>query len=228
MTFSLVARCPFTGQLGVGAVTGTAGVGQLLTWARRNVGAAATQSWINPYLGSDAIALLDHGHRVDKVLRAVLSIDEAAELRQLAIVDYEGATAVWTGPECSAWAGHHEGDGYVCAGNLLASEATLDATCGAFEAGREKPLVERLIDALEAGEAEGGDLRGARSASVYVVEHEEYALWDIRIDDHEEPLVELRRVHRRFAEELLPVVRKMPTRRNTLGELSTESDVGRV
>lgn len=228
MTFSLVARCPHTGQFGVGAVTATPGVGKLLTWARRRTGAIATQSWINPYLGVDALALLGHGHPADKALTAVIAMDEGRDLRQVGIVDAAGRTAVWTGDECSPWAGERVGDGWVAIGNLLGSAATLDACVERFTAHASEPLVERLLCGLEAGERAGGDTRGARSATVYVVDTEEYPLWDVRIDDHSTPLEELRRVKERFAEELIPQVLKLPTREDAFGDLSTASHDGLV
>ena len=228
MTFSVVARCSETAQFGVGAVTGTPGVGTLLTWARRRTGAVATQSWINPYLGIDALALLGHGHPAQKARDAVVAMDDGRALRQLAIVDRNGRTAVWTGSKCSPWAGDRVGEGWVAIGNLLAGAATLEACAQALDDHADDPLVERLMDALEAGEAAGGDVRGARSATVYVVDSEEYPLWDVRVDDHDRPLEELRRVKDLFATELIPQIRKLPTREDVLGQLTSESEEGLV
>jgi uncharacterized Ntn-hydrolase superfamily protein len=228
VTFSLVARCPHTGQFGVGAVTGTPGVGKLLTWARRRTGAIATQAWINPYLGIDALALLEHGHPAEKALAAVIAMDEGRDLRQVAVVDDASRTAVWTGGDCSPWAGERTGEGWAAIGNLLASGDTLDACVARYAELASEPLVERLLGALEAGEAAGGDSRGARSATVYVVDSEEYPLWDVRIDDHGSPLPELRRVKERFAEELIPQIQKLPTRENTVGDLTQGSHDGLV
>lgn len=228
MTFSISARCPQTGKFGVAAVTGTPGVGKLLTWARRRTGAVATQSWINPYLGVDALALMTHGHPAEKVLEAVIAMDDGRDLRQVGIVDRSGLTAAWTGKDCASWAGHRRGDGWVAAGNLLEGEHTLDAVADAFDGGGDGELVDRLVHALEAGESAGGDTRGARSATVYVVDTEEYPLWDVRVDDHDEPLAELRRIKDLFATELIPQIRKLPTREDVLGDLTTDSDEGLV
>lgn len=228
MTFSIVARCPDSGQFGVGAVTGTPGVGTLLTWARRRIGAVATQGWINPYLGIDALALLGHDHPARKALDGVIAMDDGRELRQVSVVDSRDRTAAWTGARCSDWSGSVEGAGWVAAGNLLEGERTLAACAEAFSGTSGQPLVERLIGALQAGEDAGGDRRGARSATVYVVDTEEYPLWDVRIDDHPDPLPELERVQRLFAEELVPQVLRLPTREDTLGQLTTETDVGLV
>ena len=226
MTFSLVARCPHSGQFGVAALTGTPGVGKLLTWARRRVGAVATQGWINPYLGVDALALLGHDHPAEKVLDAVVAMDDGRDLRQLGLVDRHGMAATWTGKDCAAWAGSRCGDGWVAAGNLLESGATLDASVAAFTRASGNALVERLMTALEAGDAAGGDTRGSRSATVYVVDTEEYPLWDVRVDDHDRPLEELRRVKDLFESELIPQIRKLPTRDNTLGDLAADSREG--
>lgn len=226
MTFSAIARCPRTGQLGVGAVTGTPGVGTLLTWALRGVGAIATQAWVNPYLGVDGLDLLDNGHPAQKALEAVIAMDDGREQRQLGIVDGKGRTAVWTGQECEEWAGHRTGDGWTVQGNMLRSGETVEACAEAVAAGVDLDLVERLIRALEAGAAAGGDKRGARSATVYVVDTEQFPLWDLRIDDDREPLLALRRLHEAFAKELLPQIRRLPTREDTLGQLTSSERTG--
>lgn len=176
MTFSTVALCPRTGQLGVGAVTGTPGVGHLLTWALRRVGAIATQAWVNPYLGIDGIDLLGNGHPAGKALEAVLAMDDGRDLRQVGIVDAKGRSAAWTGKHCEEWSGHRTGEGWSVQGNMLVTGDTVDA-CAEVVAGRsDLDLDERLIRSLEAGQAAGGDTRGSRSASVYVVHTEQFPL----------------------------------------------------
>lgn len=226
MTFSVVALCPRTGQLGVAAVTGMPGVGKLLSWALRRVGAVATQSWVNPYLGVDALDLLENGHPARKALDAVIAMDDGRDQRQVGIVDAKGRTATWTGSACEAWAGHLEGDGWSVQGNLLHSGETLQACAEVLRASTDLDLVERLVRTLEAGQSAGGDRRGARSATVYVVASEQFPLWDMRIDDDPEPLEALRRLQHAFAEELLPQILKLPTREDTLGKLSIEAREG--
>jgi uncharacterized Ntn-hydrolase superfamily protein len=226
MTFSIVARCAGSGQLGVASTTGTPGVGKYLTWARRSVGAIATQAWVNPYLGIDGLSLLEHGHPAAKVRDAVVAMDDDRALRQVAIVDAEGGVATWTGEECSGEVGERTGPGFAVVGNLLESLDTLDACADRFAATEGEELVERLIRALEAGEEAGGDRRGARSATAYVVATEEYPLWDIRVDDDDEPLVALRQVQRVFAEELLPQIQRLPTRVDTRGGLRSDDPSG--
>ncbi|MPZ89598.1 MAG: DUF1028 domain-containing protein [Nitriliruptorales bacterium] len=228
MTFSIVVRCERTGHFGVAAVTGTPGVGTLLTWAKADVGAIATQGWINPYLGIDGLDLLGNGHPADKALQAVVSLDDDRELRQAGAVDALGRSAAFTGGACADWCGHEHGDGWSVQGNLLEGHETLEACAKAYFDSEGKDLVERLMAALEAGEEAGGDRRGARSATVFVVASELYPLWDLRVDDHDDPLHELRRLSERLGETLLPQILKLPTRRDACGQLRADSDAGLV
>lgn len=227
MTISTVARCPRTGQLGVAALTGTPGVGTLLAWALRRVGAVATQSWVNPYLGIDALDLLANGHPAHKALDAVIAMDDACQLRQVGIVDGKGRAAAWTGERCEAWAGHLTGDGWSVQGNMLVTGDSVEASAEIVESRRDDlDLIERLIRSLEAGEAAGGDKRGSRSATVYIVDTEQFPLWDLRIDDDPDPLEALRALHQAFSEELLPQIRKLPTREDTVGQLTASERSG--
>jgi uncharacterized Ntn-hydrolase superfamily protein len=228
MTLSVVARCADSGMLGVAAVTGTPGVGKLLTWAQAGVGAVATQGWINPYLGIDAVALMGNGHPADRALQAVVSLDDDADLRQVGAVDGHGVVAAHTGDRCSGWAGHRTGPGFTVQGNLLEGPGAVDAAADTVEASVGTPLVERLSDALQAAVDAGGDRRGHHSATVLVVDTEQYPLWDVRVDEHPEPLAELRRLIARFEETLLPQIRKLPTRRNIRGQLSSDTEQGLV
>jgi uncharacterized Ntn-hydrolase superfamily protein len=228
MTFSIVARCDRTGHLGVAAVTGTPGVGQLLTWAQADVGAIATQGWINPYLGIDGLDLLGNGHEASRALHAVVMLDDDRELRQAAAVDVQGRSAAFTGKSCASWAGHQHEKGWSVQGNLLEGGETLEACARAYVDSDGHDLEERLMRALEAGEEAGGDRRGACSATVLVVATELYPLWDLRVDDHHDPLPELRRLSQRLGETLLPQILKLPTRRDVHGQLRVDSDVGLV
>lgn len=226
MTFSIVARCPDSGQLGVGAVTATPGVGQLLAWAESGVGAVATQSWVNPYLGIDGIDLLHNGHTAQRALDGVVAMDEGRALRQVGVIDRHGRTAVWTGDECAAEAGDQAGDNCAVQGNLLETRGTLDACRDRFEAQAHESLVERIVKALEAGEAAGGDRRGSRSATVYVVDSERFPLWDLRVDYALHPLPVLRDLYHAFAAELLPQIRMLPTREDVHGSLTAADEAG--
>lgn len=217
MTFSLIARCTGTGQIGVAAATAMPAVGKLLTHAQAGIGAVATQARLNPYLGIDGIRLLQQGRSAREVMRILADQDPCAGHRQFAVLDREGATAVWTGGECIDWAGGQEHDGFSVQGNRLAGEHVLDAIAGCFRASGGKPLDERFMEALEAGDAAGGDTKGERSATIYIMDKEEYPIWDIRVDAHPQPFSELRRLHDIFRRKLLPEIRRMPTRANPAG-----------
>lgn len=218
MTFSIIARCPDTGCFGLAAATAVPAVGKLLTHARGGVGAVATQARLNPYLGIDGIRLLQQGRGAREVRDILASQDPRAEARQFAVIGRDGRTATWTGRECIPWAGAQEHDGFSVQGNRLTGEDVLDRISQAFERSKGKPLDERLMEALEAGDSVGGDREGERSATIYIVEREEYPLWDIRVDAHPDPFSELRRLHDIFSRQLLPEIRRMPTRANPAGE----------
>jgi uncharacterized Ntn-hydrolase superfamily protein len=176
-------------------------VGCIVPWAEPLVGAIATQSWANPRYGPDGLALLREGVPVDDVVARLTEADENRAQRQLGIVDREGRAASYTGGECSEWAGGRTGPCYAAQGNILVSGDTVDALAETFEATAGRPLAERLIDCLDAAEAAGGDSRGRQSAALLVVERDGgYAslsdtLVDLRVDDHPDPLVELRRIY---------------------------------
>jgi uncharacterized Ntn-hydrolase superfamily protein len=217
MTFSLIARCPGTGMFGVAAATALPAVGKLLTHAMGGVGAIATQAKLNPYLGIDGLNLLQHGRTAQAVLDILSRQDPRALERQFAVIDRDGNTAAWTGEKCIAWAGSRARPGLSAQGNRLAGPQVLDAIVEAFEASIGRTLDERLMEALEAGDRAGGDVKGERSATIYIADKEEYPLWDIRVDANPDPFTELRRLHDIFRRELIPEIRKMPTRANPAG-----------
>ncbi len=175
-------------------------VGCIVPWAEPFVGAIATQAWANPRYGRDGLALLREGLSAEETVARLTAADDGRAQRQLGIVDGDGHSASYTGDECSSWAGHRVGDGYAAQGNILVSAETVDALAETFEATRDKPLAERLLDCLDAAQAAGGDSRGQQSAALFVVGPEQgYAglsdvLVDLRVDDHERPLAELRRL----------------------------------
>jgi uncharacterized Ntn-hydrolase superfamily protein len=218
MTFSLIARCPGTGMFGVAAATALPAVGKLLTHAMGGVGAVATQARLNPYLGIDGINLLRHGRTAQEVLDILSRQDPRAQERQFAIIDRYSNTAAWTGDKCIPWAGSRARPGFSAQGNRLAGPEVLDAIVEAFEASSGRALDERLMEALEAGDRAGGDTKGERSATIYIADKEEYPLWDIRVDANPDPFTELRRLHEIFCRDLIPEIRKMPTRANPGGE----------
>lgn len=192
-TFSIVAHCPQTGDLGVAVSTAIPAVGAINPFAKSRVGAIATQAWSNPYLGIDGLYLLAQGLSARKVLGQLLKADADKERRQLSIVDAHGGVAAFTGHEVQPWKGHREGKGYIVAGNLLVSGETIQAMAETFEMA-QGPLAQRLLVTLEAGQAAGGDRRGKVSAALLVVRDEEYPYIDLRVDEHPEPVKELRRI----------------------------------
>jgi uncharacterized Ntn-hydrolase superfamily protein len=175
-------------------------VGCVVPWAEPLAGAIATQAWANPGYGPDGLALLREGLSAEDVAVRLTDADEGRAQRQLGIVDSQGRGATFTGDECHDWAGGRVGAGYAAQGNILVSADTVDALADTFEASAGRPLVERLLDCLDAAQAAGGDRRGQQSAAILVVGPEQgYAglsdvLVDLRVDDHARPLEELRRL----------------------------------
>jgi uncharacterized Ntn-hydrolase superfamily protein len=192
-TFSIVARCPLTGELGIAVSTAIPAVGAINPFARAGIGAIATQAVSNPHLGIDGLSLLAQGLTAPQALERLLEVDADRESRQVSIVDARGHVAAFTGNDVEDWKGHLIGPGCVVAGNLLVGEEVIRATSGAFEA-TQGSLGERLLAALEAGQAAGGDRRGKVSAALLVVGDREYPVLDLRVDEHPRPVVELRRI----------------------------------
>jgi len=211
VTFSIVARCPRTGALGVATSSKALAAGGGVPYCRASVGAIASQSFSNPYLGIDGLSLLEQGLPAERALERLIEKDAGRDLRQLAIVDKDGRVAAYTGERCIDWAGHVAGGGYVCLGNMLTGEDVVKAMAAAFERSIEEELPERLIRALEAGQDAGGDRRGRQSAGIHVVQTEEYPYCDLRVDDHTEPVAELRRVLTIF-QRIEPFLRMSPRR----------------
>jgi uncharacterized Ntn-hydrolase superfamily protein len=214
MTFSIVARCPRTGALGVAVSSAVPAVGAMCVYLRTGVGAVSTQSWVNPYLALNALDMLELGASAENALAHVLENDPSADLRQVGIVDGNGQSATWTGSQCTGWAGQRTGASCTIQGNMLTGADTLDAMQAAFEASDERALEERLMSALEAGQAAGGDKRGRQSAALTVVRNEAYAYLDLRVDEHHDPVTELRRVFNVAQQQVIPFVEGMPTRGN--------------
>jgi uncharacterized Ntn-hydrolase superfamily protein len=205
-------------------------------WAEPQAGAVATQSYANPRYGPDGLALLRQGLLAAEVVRRLTDADEGRDERQLGVVDASGGAATFTGSACHEWAGGRTGPGYAAQGNLLVSGGTVDALAETFESA-EGSLAERLLEALAAAQAAGGDRRGQQSAALLVVQRDGgYAglsdiLVDLRVDDHETPIEELRRLfalwHRLFGktprEEWLPVDDELRAEiRERLGKLGYE------
>jgi uncharacterized Ntn-hydrolase superfamily protein len=177
-------------------------VGSVVPWAEALVGAVATQSYANPRYGPEGLALLREGTTAEDTVARLTAADEERRQRQLGVLDSAGRSAAYTGEECHDWAGHRTGAGYTAQGNILVSRKTVDGLAETFEATPGKPLAERLLDCLDAAQTGGGDSRGQQSAAILVVGPEQgYAglsdvFVDLRVDDHDRPLEELRRLFR--------------------------------
>ncbi|MBA3717122.1 MAG: DUF1028 domain-containing protein [Actinobacteria bacterium] len=199
-TFSIAACDLETGQWGVATQSKFLAVGSVVPWAEPHVGAVATQAYANPRYGPNGLQLLRDGLAADDVVERLTAADEGREHRQLGVVDSEGRGATYTGSECHDWAGGRTGPGYAAQGNILVSAETVDAIADTFESS-SGPLAERLIECLAAAQAAGGDSRGQQSAALLVVEKDGgYAglsdvVIDLRVDDHERPIEELRRLY---------------------------------
>ncbi len=217
MTFSIAGRDDETGAFGVAVSTKFFGVGSLCPFVEAGVGAVATQAFVNPTFGPRGLRLLAEGLSAQEALDALIASDEGREHRQLHIVDRAGRTAAWTGRETVTWAGHSPRTGFSVAGNMLVGEPTIMMMAEAFEANRGIEFAERLLRALEAGQQAGGDKRGRQSAALKVGTTEEYAHLDIRVDDHPDPVVELRRLFEEAKKEYLPFKQFLPTRTRPAG-----------
>jgi uncharacterized Ntn-hydrolase superfamily protein len=200
-TYSIVACDLDAGQWGVAVQSKFLAVGSVVPWAEPHVGAIATQSYANPRYGPDGLALLREGGSAAEVVEALTAADEGRAERQVGVVDGHGHAATFTGDACHDWAGGRTGDGYAAQGNILVSEETVDALAMTFEQNGHLSLAERLLECLAAAQAAGGDRRGQQSASLLVVEKDAgYAnlsdlVVDLRVDDHEHPIIELRRLY---------------------------------
>jgi uncharacterized Ntn-hydrolase superfamily protein len=218
-TFSISARCPRTGMLGVAVSTAVPGVGGICPFVKPGCGAISTQSWVNPYLGIDGLRLLDEGKNAQEALDLLIHEDPGRDVRQVGIVDAKGYSAAWSGANCTDWFGHLSGPDFSIQGNMLVGARTIEAMAEAFAATTNLTLPERLMAVLEAGQSGGGDKRGRQSAAMLVFKTEEYPYLSLRVDEHPYPVAELRRVFEIARHQLLPFVDGMPSRRDPLGAL---------
>ena len=211
-TYSLVGRCRRSGELGACVASAVPAVGAICLRARASVGIVSTQSWVNPYLADAALAAMADGAAAQQALNHALSDDDAAAFRQIGAIAAQGPGAAWTGGDCTDWAGQRCGDAFAAQGNMLTGPEVLDAMARAFEADDAAPLEERLMQALEAAQSVGGDKRGRQAAALMVCGAESYPRVDLRVDEHTDPVAELRRVLRIATAQLAPFVAGMPTR----------------
>ena len=216
MTWSIVAR-DGSGALGVAIASRFFAVGALCAYGRSGVGALATQALCNPRYGPLGLELLAQGKTPDEIVAVLTAADAGRDQRQLHLIDASGRNAAYTGAACIDWCGHALRDGFSVAGNMLAGPQVLDATIAAYESGRKLEFAGRLIEALAAGEAAGGDKRGKQAAALLVYAGEDYPLLDLRVDDHDAPIAELRRLYRKSLERYQPFVSCLPSRARPAG-----------
>jgi uncharacterized Ntn-hydrolase superfamily protein len=207
-TFSIAATNPAAGDWGVAVASKFPAVGAVVPWARAGVGAVATQAWANVAFGPEGLGLLAAGTTAERALQELVAGDDGRDRRQVGLVDAAGVGATYTGSGCTAWAGGITGDGFACQGNILAGPEVVEEMAAGFVAAKGD-LVDRLLAALEAGDAAGGDRRGRQSAALLVARdgggydgrNDRYI--DLRVDDHAEPVQELLRIFSVFDREYL-------------------------
>jgi uncharacterized Ntn-hydrolase superfamily protein len=200
-TYSIAACDLEAAQWGIAVQSKFLAVGSVVPWAEPAVGAVATQAYANPRYGPDGLALLRDGLNAEEVVQRLIDADGGGKERQVGVVDARGTAAAHTGPECIDWAGHRTGACYAAQGNLLVGAETVDALATTFEATAGQSLAVRLLECLATAQRAGGDRRGQQSASLLIVEQDggyaglsDIAL-DLRVDDHPQPIEELRRIH---------------------------------
>src|SRR5262245_48359127 len=216
MTWSIIARDPERGAFGVAIATRFFAVGALCPHAASGVGALSTQALVNPHYGKQGLELLRAGVPASEVVQRLTTPDEGREHRQLHVIDTAGRIGQFTGKQCIEWAGATSGEGFSVAGNMLAGPKVISETGEAFrKSGKSFPA--RLIAALEAGQAAGGDKRGKQSAALLIFSTEEYPQLDLRVDDHAEPLAELKRLYEKAHERFIPYLSCSPTKANPAG-----------
>ena len=219
MTWSIIARDAASGAFGVAIATRFFAAGALCPRAQSGVGALSTQALVNPHYASRGLELLRAGVAAPDVVKLLTTADEGRDQRQLHVIDMQGRIGQHTGAACIEFCGALAGDGYSVAGNMLANECVLRETARAYEQTSARLFAERLLAALEAGETAGGDKRGKQSAALVIHAGEDYAQLDLRVDDHAEPLAELRRLYDKAHERFIPYMRCAPSKARPFGVL---------
>lgn len=218
-TFSISGRDARSGLLGVAIATCVPAVGAFCPFVRHGVGAVVTQAWTNPYLAPAILDRLAAKITPEQAIEDALAADPGRDVRQLGVVDAQGRATAYTGAQTDPWQGHRTGTNYSIQGNMLVGENVLAKMEEAFIASAPHDLGERLLAALEAGDGAGGDRRGKQSAALRIGGPEIYPLVDLRVDDHLEPVRELRRIFEIAKITLFPAIAAMPTRDNPAGDM---------
>ena len=216
MTWSIIAR-DGEGRFGIAIASCFLAVGAWCAHTRRGVGAVATQALLNPLYGPAGLDRLAAGEAPEHVIAALIQADEGRGQRQLQVLPASGVGAAHTGGECIGWCGHQLGNGFSVAGNMLAGPEVVDASVQAYIAVAGRPLAERLLAALAAGEAAGGDKRGKQAAALRIQGDEDHLELDLRVDDHAEPVRELQRLYAKSFERLQPFTACLAGRHDPVG-----------
>ena len=223
MTWSLLCHDPRTEAFAAIVATCNLAVGASCPFLRAGVGAVSTQSLTNRYLGPAVLDGMARGLHPAAAIEGALAGDEGRHLRQVHALDRHGRAAAWTGRHCVAWAGSRSGTGWSVAGNMLAGDAVVTDTAAAFLAQEAMPLPERMVAAMQAGEAAGGDRRGRQSAVLLLTTTEDFPDLDLRVDDHRQPLEELQRLVGLWRVQREPGLRESPSRANPSGLLDMDA-----
>ncbi|MGB8603490.1 DUF1028 domain-containing protein [Bradyrhizobium sp.] len=223
MTWSIIARDNPTGQFGIAVATRFFAVGARVPHIAAGIGGIATQALVNPYYGIDGLKLLREGLGPREIVETLIAADAGHESRQLHVMDAGGRIAAYTGSQCVDWCGHIEGAGFSIAGNMLAGARVLDDTAKAYIANETLPFPQRLIAAMRAGEAAGGDKRGKQSAALLIYGEEVWSALDLRVDDHTDPLLELERLEQVSRELWVHFRKYLPSRKNPAGITDRET-----
>jgi uncharacterized Ntn-hydrolase superfamily protein len=194
MTFTIMARCQHSGKLGIASTTRSLAVGARVIHALPNKGVVAIMAIADKRLGTTALKLLDAGYKAPGVIEGLVAADPDHEYRQLGVIDADGYAAARTGRNSRDWAGHHIGNDFIALGNVLKGKHVLDAIVAGFSLDTKASLEERLMQGIEAGRDAGGQHGGQNSAAILVYKERAYPLVDLRVDVHDEPVAELRRV----------------------------------
>ena len=217
MTWSIIARDKNTGQFGVAVATRFFAVGALAPHLKSRVGALATQALVNVFYGTEGLRLLEQGAAAKEVVATVTAADAGRDHRQVHIIDPQGRTAAYTGASCIDWCGQFAGDNFSVAGNMLAGARVVEETAAAYTKNAALPFARRLIAAMRAGEAAGGDKRGKQPAALVICGEEDWADLNLRVDDHAEPLAELERLERVSRERFVHFMGMLPRRSDRVG-----------
>jgi uncharacterized Ntn-hydrolase superfamily protein len=217
MTWSIIAREAETGRLGIALATRFFAAGARVPFVKAEVGAVATQALLNPFYGSQGLALLAAGLSPAAVIERLIAADDGRDHRQVHVMDAAGRAAAHTGKACIGWAGHLQAENISVAGNMLAGPAVIERTAAAYLDNASLPFPQRLIAAMQAGEAAGGDKRGKQSAALVIYGEDDWSELDLRVDDHPDPLSELARLERVSRLHWAVFRRFLPSRRDPVG-----------